>query len=208
MNGASMPLRIVVALALGLAVSACNKSDSGGSASSGGSGSGGSGAAAASGAEAGGPQVSGMQREAEDAAVAELMKHWTKGPDGWTSALAYGSAYAPEYYLRQFRDLTVESVEPSELDDSDKMNGIEWAGEVLFKKSPCREAGVNGVLLDGNVGLMYRNPGRWTQWVDFQASALKVQKVKGQWQVNTDTMLLRGRPPTPDDYAKAGVKGG
>jgi len=200
-SGKYMGLRVLMALALGLGLSSCNKSGSGGSASSGASGD-----SASAGPAAGGPQVSGAELEAENAAIAELQKHWTKGPNGWTSAIVSGSPYAPDRYLRQFRDLTVERVESYDLTDADKMNGFDWAGEVLFKRSPGREAGDSGILFDGNAGMIQRQPGRWSQWVDFQASAIKVQKQKGKWQVDTDTMLLRGHPPTAADYAKAGVK--
>jgi hypothetical protein len=33
-----------------------------------------------------------------------------------------------------------------------------------------------------------------------------VQKVKGKWQATEDTTFLRGKLPTPADYASAGIK--
>lgn len=179
---------IAVGLAIALGSPGCSKSDSTDS-----------GGAAA--------QVSGMEREAQDAALAEVMKHWSKGPEGWITARNTGSSFASIEFLRQVREITVEGVREYDLSESDRLNGFEWAGEVSFKQAPCREAGEPGVLLDGLVGAgTFRQRGRWTQWVDFQPEAVHVQKVKGQWQVDQDTWLLRGRVPGAQDFAKAGVK--
>jgi hypothetical protein len=160
-------------------------------------------------AESGGAagQVSGMERGAQDAVLAEVMKHWMKGPEGWITARNTGSSFAPIEFLRQMRDLTVEGVRSYDLSDSDRLNGFEWAGEVSFKQAPCREAGEPGILLDGLVGGNFNRPrSRWSQWVEFQPEPVQVQKVKGNWQVHQDTWLLRGKLPGPDDFAKAGVK--
>jgi hypothetical protein len=144
--------------------------------------------------------ASAVDREAQDAALAEVGKHWAKGPDGWTTAITAGTPYAPDHYLRQFRDLTVHSVEAHELDQSDRMNGLEWAGQVWFEKKPYREAGDPGLVADGMAGLsVNRQRGRWTQWVDFQPEPLRVQKVKGAWQIKPDTFLLRGNIPQAQD---------
>ena len=152
-------------------------------------------------------QVSEVEQQARAAAMAEIQKHWAKGPDGWTTAMVSGSPYAPDRYLRQFRELGVGSVETAELGDSDRLNGFEWAGSVAFKPSPCREAGDPGIMLDGLVGAgVNRQRGRWTQWVDFQPEALRVQKVKGKWQVHPDTLLLHGNLPAAQDFASAGVR--
>jgi hypothetical protein len=155
-----------------------------------------------------GGEISGIEREAQDVALAEVMKHWMKGPDGWITARTYGSSFAPIHVLRQFRELTVEGVHSTALSESDRMNGFEWAGEVSFKQAPCREAGEPGIMLDGlpeGRGIM-RQRGRWTQWVDFEPEPVRVQKVKGKWQVHEDTWLLRGKLPGVQDFANAGVK--
>ena len=181
---------ILLALVTALVPLGCKKSSS----ESGGGGSGSS-------------QVSGLEREAKDAAWGEIQKRWVKGPEGWITAMTSGAPSAPDHYLRQFRELAVERVEPAELGDSDRMNGFEWAGRVAFKQSPCREAGDPGFLLEGITGaIINRQRGHWTQWVDLQPDSLRVQKVKGQWQVNPDTLLLRGRLPGPADFASAGVQ--
>lgn len=177
--------------ALLLATAGCTKSSSGDSGS------------------AGSNQASGLDREAQDAAMGEVQKHWAKAPDGWTTARISGSAFAPDRYLRQMRQINVRGVQSSPLSDSDKLNGLEWAGEVTFDPAPCREAGDAGLLLEGmsNAGLsVNRQKGQWTQWVDFQPEAIRLQKVKGQWQAQQDTWLLRGAVPQPSDYQNAGVK--
>ena len=152
-------------------------------------------------------QVSGLEREAQEAVMSEVMKRWTKGPEGWITARNIGTSFAPVEFLRQFREIAVEGVRVYDLSDSDRLNGFEWAGEVSFKQAPCREAGEPGLLLDGLAGMnMVRQRGRWSQWVDFQPESVHVQKVKGRWQVNDDTWMLRGRVPGAQDFAKAGVK--
>jgi hypothetical protein len=188
MIGKSMLVVVLIGFALAFVSFGCSKSDSADS-----------GGAAA--------QVSGMEREAQDAALAEVMKHWIKGPEGWMTARNTGSSFAPIEFLRQLREITVEGVREYDMSESDRLNGFEWAGEVSFKQSSCREAGEPGVLLDGLVGAsIFRQRGRWTQWVEFQPESVHVQKVKGKWQVHQDTWLLRGRVPGAQDFAQAGVK--
>jgi hypothetical protein len=177
---------LLAAVVFGL--SGCGKSDSGGT----------------GGANA---QTSGMERAAQDAALAEVKKHWIKGSEGWITARTTGTSFAPIRFLRQFRELTVENVRSDDLSESDKMNGLEWAGEVRFKQAPCREAGDQGIVLDGVMGAnVNRQRGRWSQWIDFEPEPLPIQKVKGNWQANPDTWLLRGTLPGAEDFANAGVK--
>jgi hypothetical protein len=179
-------LMLLAASAVGL--SGCGKSDSGGTSGSAG-------------------QASGMEKAAQDAALAEVKKHWTKQSDGWITARNTGSSFAPVRFLRQCRELTVEGVRMDDLTESDRMNGLEWAGEVRFKETPCREAGDQGVVLDGMANIsVFRQRGRWSQWIDFQPEALRLQKAKGQWQIPPDTWLLRGNVPGAEDFANAGVK--
>lgn len=184
----NMPLSVAVAFVIALWSPGCSRSDSADS-----------GGAAA--------QSSGMEREAQSAVLAEVMKHWTKGPEGWITARNTGSSFAPIEFLRQVREITAEGVREYDLSESDRLNGFDWAGEVSFKQTPCREVGEPGVLLDGLVGAgVFRQRGHWSQWVEFQPESVHVQKVKGQWQVHQDTWLLRGRAPGVQDFAKAGVK--
>src|SRR5438132_8598950 len=102
---------LAAALAMALGTLSCGKSDS---ADSGGT----HGAAA---------QVSGMERPAQEAALAEVRKHWVKAPEGWITARNTGSSFAPIEFLRQVRELTVEGVREYDLSDSDRLNGFEWA---------------------------------------------------------------------------------
>ena len=148
--------------------------------------------------------LSAADREAVTAVSAEVGRHWTKSADGFVSAYNSGNAFAPNY-LRQLREIAVAGVEPRELDESDKMNGVQWAGQINFKKVPSREAGdPSPVMADFGNGAM-RAKGRWSQWVDVTPEPVHAQKVKGQWQFRQQTMLLLGTQPTPVDYRSAGV---
>ncbi len=196
---------LTLTIAFAFASSGCNKEKS----SSGDSGkSDSSSASGSAGGAGGGPsQVTGVQREAQDAAAAEVARHWVKGADGWTTARSAGTSFAPDKYLRQVRDLTVEHVEPFDLSDTDKLNGFEWAGEVAFKQAPAREVGDPGIAFEGLLGVnMTRRRGQWTPWADYHVDSIRVQKMKGKWQVSQDNNILRGTLPTPADFATAGVK--
>jgi hypothetical protein len=146
-------------------------------------------------------------REAQNAALGELQRHWQKGPDGWTTAVTSGSPYAPEHFLRQYRALTVAELQVEDLSESDKLNGFEWVGELKFKPTSCREAGgQGGPVLDGMSNVVVgRQQGRWSQWVDFTPGPLHFQKQKGRWQFQWDGSYLRGTLPGPQDFANAGV---
>lgn len=186
MTRKSLPRQVVAVVLAGLAFSGCGRSNSAGS--------------------DGGSHSSGLEKEAENFAMTEIKKHWAKIGEGWVTARTVGSAYAPDHVIRQCRDLVLDSVRASGLSDADRMNGVEWEGEVSVQKTPCREAGDPGVMLDGLEGAIMRQRNRWTRWVDFQPEPVRLQKVKGQWHCNEDSWLLRGTSPTAREIANAGVK--
>lgn len=163
------------------------------------------GAAQAAETAQGATQFTGAQREAYDAAFAEIARHCVKGPDGWTTALIQGSPYAPDHFVRQYRQIIVDGIEPAELTDADRLNGVEWSGQVTFKQIPAREAGDPGAAWGGMAGVN-RVKGSWTTWFDCTPEWMRLAKVKGKWQVNQDNTLLRGQLPVPGDLANAGVK--
>lgn len=149
--------------------------------------------------------ASGVAKEAGDAVMVEIGKHWSKAADGWTTAYNSGNAFAPNY-LRQLRDITVAGVESSELSEADKMNGVQWAGEVTFRKIPMREAGDPGPVSADFGGGVMRTKGRWSQWVDLTPERIQALKVNGKWQFQQETMLLQGKQPSNADYQSAGVR--
>ena len=103
--------------------------------------------------------------------------------------------------------MTVTEVYAQEISESDRMNGVEWVGQISFQKTPSREAGDPGIAFDGMADInLRRQKGQWTQWVDYLPEAVRAQKVKGQWQIEQDTWLMRGKQPTAADFANAGVK--
>jgi hypothetical protein len=183
---------LALAMVLGSTGSGCGNSSSDGSGDSGGSSAG----------------HSRADREAQSAALAELQRHWLKTPEGWTAAEVTGSAYAPEHFIRQYRALTMDEVHPAELSEGDKLNGIEWEGEVTFKRTVCREAGGDGgMVLDGTGSFgPNRQRSRWTEWVDFTPGPMRFHKIKGRWEFKWDGSYLRGTLPGPQDYANAGVR--
>jgi hypothetical protein len=154
------------------------------------------------------PGLTSADREAQSAALAELRRHWLKGPDGWTTAVVSSSPYAPDHFLRQCRALTIKEMEPQDLSESDKLNGFEWVGRANFKSTSCREAGgQTTMVLDGmsNVVVSKRS-GQWSQRVDFTPGPLRFAREKGRWQFQWDATYLRGTLPGPQDFAHAGVQ--
>jgi hypothetical protein len=153
------------------------------------------------------PGFTKADREAESAGIAELQRHWLKGPDGWTTAIVSGTPYAPDHFLRQCRALTVDEVKPDDLSESDKLNGFEWTGQLTFKRTSCREGGgQEGLAFNGmSDAVVNKHPGRWSQWVDFTPGPMRFQKQRGRWQFQWDGSYLRGTLPGPQDFANAGV---
>ena len=206
MNSMRSLLPIFVALVLALGSTGCPKSEPSSSAGSGGASAagGGSGAGGGNGSSA---KLSGMDKEAADVVMAEVQKRWAKTGDGWVTARHLNTDFAPIKVVREVKQINVKDVDPQELGESDRMNGMEWAGEVTFERSPAREAGEPGMAFDGLAGMkIQRGRGHWSQWVDLDIEAVKVRRVKGKWIVTDDTWLLRGAQPTPADFAEAGVK--
>jgi hypothetical protein len=154
------------------------------------------------------PGLTKADREAQSAAMAELGRHWLKGPDGWTTAIVSGSPYAPDHFLRQCRALAIKEIEPQDLSESDKLNGFEWVGRANFAATSCREGGgQNTMVLDGMSSVVVeKHSGQWSQWVDFTPGPLRFARAKGRWQFNWDATYLRGSLPRPQDFANAGVR--
>lgn len=155
--------------------------------------------------------LSKADREARDAAMAELQRHFAKGPDGWTTAVTGGTPYAPDRFLRQYKEIAIEGIESQELTQSDQLNGFEWVGRAIMKPTVCREAGgfptfVLDGMGEGQQAYVEKAPGRWSQWVDYTPGPLRFQKHRGQWQFNWDATYLRGVLPNPNDFAGAGVR--
>lgn len=183
---------VTLALATALSLTGCGKSSSGGSEESAGSSA----------------HLSRADREAQSAAVAELQRHWLQKPDGWTTAIVSGSPYAPEHFLRQCRALTVLDLQPAELSEADKLNGVEWQGQATFKPTSCREAGGDGGMVLDGMGSFgpNRQRGQWSPWVNFTPGPLHFQRAKGAWEFRWDGTYLRGTLPGAPDFASAGVQ--
>lgn len=140
-----------------------------------------------------GKTVSDMEKEACDMAMAEIGRHWAKQPDGWTSVLPAGTDVPTLVYIRQVVSLAAEQVKTHELSAADKLNGLEWAGEVWFSKVPAREEGAPRTFTAGGE-IMRQQTWFWSQWVDYQPPPLGVRRVKGKWEVDPKNSLLEGLP--------------
>jgi len=152
--------------------------------------------------------LSGANGQAQSALMAELQQHWLKRPDGWTTAVVSGSAYAPEHYLRQCKDLAVQELQAAPVSEADKLNGLTWEGKATFKATVCREAGGDGGMVLDGMGSFgpTRHVGQWSQWVDFTPGPLPFQESKAGWEFSYDGSYLRGTLPGPQDFASAGVQ--
>jgi hypothetical protein len=155
--------------------------------------------------------LSPADREAREAAMAELQRHWVKSAAGWITSVTTGTAYAPDHFLRQYRELMIESLNSQDLSQSDRLNGFEWVGSATFKRTVCREAGgqptfVLDGMAEGQQAYAEKQAGRWSQWVDFTPGPLRFEKQKGRWRFEWDGSYLRGQPPSAGDYASARVR--
>jgi hypothetical protein len=147
-------------------------------------------------------------KEARSIGMAELQKHWLKGPDGWTTAVVSGSPYAPDHFLRQCRAFVADTVRPENLTEADNLNGIAWDGQITLKPTSCREVGGQpGMVLDGMGSFgPVKHPGKWSEWVEFTPGPVRLTKTKSGWQYRWDGSYLRGTLPGPQDFVSAGVR--
>ena len=120
----------------------------------------------------------------------ELEKRWLKTPDGWLSEypaktyIATGQRAGPESFYRQIKELKFD-VEPDDLTESDKLNGIQFRGECRFSHAPKRIYG------DPNAF----GPLRWSDWTPSNES-VRVQKRNGQWSASDGLgYLMSGTKP-------------
>jgi len=162
---------IVVIGCVFLLIAGCGKKES----TDGGSGGGGASAGAAN---ADPSVISGTgDSDAVKALVDELGKHWLKTADGWVSeypsrvSMMTGERAGPESFYRQIKALKF-SIDNSGLNDSDKLNGVQFEGMAQFENSPIR---------------LFNDPNAFggPKWSDWHASNESVHMLKknGQWQM-------------------------
>jgi hypothetical protein len=102
----------------------------------------------------------------------------------------------------------IDELQPADVSEADKLNGTEWEGRATLKPTSCREAGGNGGMVLDGMGSFgpNREPGHWSQWVDFTPGPMRFEKTKDGWQYQWDGSYLRGTLPGPQDFANAGVQ--
>jgi hypothetical protein len=179
----SFALILVTGLIL---VAGCNKDSASDSRSS-------SQSSGGSASKAGDEAISGMG-DAEAVAVvrSEMMKRWVQTSDGWISefpsqvSLMTGQRAGPESYYRELKSLDFE-VQPQDVSDADKLNGLTYRGYVELKSSPMR------FFNDPNSF----SPRQWSAWKQSEpaVSSFGVRKVKGQWAVYGDGYPIIGAKP-------------
>ena len=130
--------------------------------------------------------------EAVAAVRNELMKRWVQTSDGWISEFPShvspftGQRSDAESYYRELKSLDFE-VQPRDVSDADKLNGLTYRGYVELKSSPMR---------------LFNDPNsfstkRWSAWKQSEpaVSSFGVRKVKGQWAVYGDGYPIMGAKP-------------
>lgn len=123
----------------------------------------------------------------------ELMKRWVQTPDGWVSEFPSQVTYltqqraSAESYYRQRKSLEFE-VQPQEVSDADKLNGLEYRGYVELKSTPMR------LYNDPNSF----KPKQWSPWNQSEpaGSTFGIRKVKGQWAAYGDGYPIMGTKPS------------
>lgn len=147
----------------------------------------------ASASKAGNEAISGTgDAEAVAAVRSELMKRWVQTSDGWISEFPShvspftGQRADAESYYRQLKSLDFE-VQPRDVSDADKLNGLTYRGYVELKSSPMR------LFNDPNSF----TPKLWSPWKQSEpaGSSFGVRKVKGQWAVYGDGYPIMGAKP-------------
>lgn len=130
--------------------------------------------------------------EAVTAVRNELLQRWVQTSDGWISefpsqvSLMTGKRAGPESYYRELKSLDFE-VQPRDVSDADKLNGLTYRGYVEMKSSPMR------LFNDPNSF----TPKQWSPWKQSEpaVSSFGVRKVKGQWAVYGDGYPIMGAKP-------------
>jgi hypothetical protein len=121
---------------------------------------------------------SGAGQENPEAVAAlneELARRWLRTPDGWISEypaktnVFTGERSGPESYYRQIKELKF-NVEPNELSDSDKLNGVQFMGLCKFTEAPMRIYG------DPNAF----GPPHWSEWTP-GTEIVRIEKKGGHW---------------------------
>jgi len=124
----------------------------------------------------------------------ELMKYYVKTPDGWTTQMQQYNVLGevmpdrvPVELFRQHRELSF-ALSPKPLDESMKLNGVDYRAEARFKDSPVRyyhtEAG-------------YEWPQGWDDWSDglFAMTVVALERRNGTW-LEPNNHLFNGIKPT------------
>ena len=143
--------------------------------------------------KAGSNSISGTgDADAVTAVRNELMKRWVQTSDGWVSefpsqvTLMTHERAGPESYYRQLKSLDFE-VQPRDVSDADKLNGLTYRGYVELKSAPMR------VFNDPNSF----SSKQWSPWRQSEpaGSSFGIRKVNGQWAVYGDGYPIMGAKP-------------
>jgi hypothetical protein len=135
-------------------------------------------------------------KDAVQAVRDELNKHWLHTADGWFSEfpsktyIVSGERAGPESFYRQFKQLNF-TVEPNDLSDSDKLNGLQFYGTCQFNSPPVR------LFNDPNE---FGQP-HWSAWHP-SIESLSVQKKNGKWIVLSNGYLISGTIPAAGKIAQ------
>jgi hypothetical protein len=129
-------------------------------------------------------------RVASDFVRANVGSHWLKTANGWTTRLEMRTMTGDVVpngiagYL-QYRDLAF-TIEPEELSDAQRLDGVEYHGKVKFEQAPVRFF---------RAFESYNRPKGWSEWSDIGfIPPFAVERKKGQWVID-DNVLFTGAKP-------------
>ncbi len=161
----------------------------------------GCGGATAGGDIAGETRTDGGDLDGQDHAAieffdAKLGEHFARGADGWTTQYLQYNVLGelmpdrtPELLFKQFRSLGY-TVKPDYINESQRLNGVDYRAIATFKRSPSRTF---------RTAEGWGEPQGWSQWQEssLEFTSIAIERRNGKW-LTSDSDLFQGIRPTLD----------
>jgi hypothetical protein len=139
-------------------------------------------------------------RSALEAFRGTLAAHWIKIDDSWTTQLQSRdmtgrvSREVPTTTHKQVKEFKFR-IRPSELNDADKLNGVDYRAEIETEDTSYR--------FFHRVKTDFGDPAGWTVWkstkdlMSGQRLSGSVERMNGEWKIQGSTDLVSGKKPDP-----------